>query len=95
MVGQERKHPALIWCVAYDMFADVRGEPSTYWRLVNENDSTFFAGTQYATITKHGKRWMLERFEGPNPVVTYHRSLKEAKALGLVQVRFNMAQRQA
>lgn len=94
MVGQERQHPALIWREAYDVLA-LPGGPTAYWELANENDERFFAGTHYATITRiNGKRWMLERFSGPDPVTTYHRTLKEAKALGLVEARFNIAQRQ-
>jgi len=94
MVGQERQHPALIWREAYDVLANL-DEPSRYWELV-QNDATFFGGVEHARIERVPRRqWRLTRFEGPNPVVTYHRSLKEAKALGLVQVRFNMAQGQA
>jgi hypothetical protein len=71
--------------------------PSAYWELV-EDKAHRFLPVQYATIRKMKDRvWMLSRWEpahitrDPRHILTYHRTLKEAKALGLVEVRFNLA----
>lgn len=100
MVGQERKHPALIWRETVDLAAQFGDRPSAYWELVEDKEHRFLP-VQYATIRKMKDRvWMLSRWE-PNHItrdnrhiLTYHKTLKEAKALGLVEVRFNIAQRQ-
>lgn len=101
MVSTQREHPALIWRETVDLAVQFRDRPSAYWELV-EDKAHKFLPVQYATIRKMKDRvWMLSRWE-PNHItldnrhiLTYHRSLKEAKALGLVQVRFNIAQRRA
>jgi hypothetical protein len=91
MVSQERQHPALIWREAYDVFGPHKGL-SVYWELT-EGGSGYFAGLQYATITRlDSRRWELSRFNKAVPIVTIHRTLKEAKALGLIETRFNLAQ---
>lgn len=92
MVGQERQRTHLIWREAFD-FED---EPS-YWELVRDTGDHFF-NVQYASIYKMGEgKWELRipllwiqdelRIEA-----TMHRTLKEAKAIGLVRVRFALAE---
>lgn len=97
MVSQERQHPALIWRESVDLAVQHGERPSAYWELVEDKDHKFLP-VQYATIRKVKDRcWMLGRWE-PRHIVraqqhifTYHRTLKEAKAVGLVTVRFNQA----
>lgn len=94
MVGQERKHPALIWREYVDLapVAALGPQVRACWELVHDQEDFFFA-VQYATIYKHGKRkWELRYFNGPHEIITYHKTLTEAKALGIVNVRFNQAQ---
>ena len=72
-------------------------QPDGYWELVKDGEKPF--AHQYARIHKKGKRkWELEIWKsrdilrGMEHVVTYHRSLTEAKAVGLVNVKFNQAE---
>ena len=97
MVSQERQHPALIWETAYDPFAP-SGEVTGWWTLTDRKFGGPF-GQEYARIDKiKDRQWMLTRWERPpltralRRVTTYHKTLKEAKALGLVEARFNIAQ---
>jgi hypothetical protein len=95
MVGQERQHSALIWREALSLVGDYK--LYAHWELVREGDEQFFA-RQYATIQKQGNRkWMLQIWAVPihdelRSNVTYHKTLREAKAMGIVNVRFNQAQ---
>ena len=97
MVSQERQHPALIWRTTHPVIVALGEQPDSYWELVKEGEPSF--AHQYATIRKKGKRkWELEIWRsrdilrGMERIVTYHRSLTEAKAVGLVNVKFNQAQ---
>lgn len=87
----------LIWRETYPVIVASGELPSGYWELVREDSKPF--AHQYARIRKQGKRvWELEIWtaadllRGMKRTVTYHRSLTEAKAVGLVNVRFNQAQ---
>jgi hypothetical protein len=80
-----------------DVLADKR-EPSVYWELVAEGSDQFFT-RQYGTIYKIAQRmWVLRYWEhgkftrDMREIVTYHRTLREAKAMGIVSVRFNQAE---
>lgn len=95
MVGQERQHPALIWRQGVDLLAGKGGSPYNYWELIRDTDSDdFFFAVQYATVYKVGNRkWELRYFAGGTEVITYHRTLYEAKAVGTVSIRFDQAEK--
>lgn len=91
MVGQERQRAPLIWRDALEIGEDFGA--SRYYELVREGDSSFFA-VQYAAIYKMAKnKWELRisRLTVHDEMlldVTYYKTLTEAKAVGIVKVRF-------
>ena len=93
MVGQERQRAPLIWRKAVSFGP----APTAYWELVREGASDF--ARPHALINKANKRlWVLEWWvpgsiaRGMRKEFTYHKTLREAKAVGIVNVRFNQAE---
>ncbi len=94
MVSQKRQHSALIWRQAHDVFATKSEPRRVCWELIRDSDfDDYFFAVQHATVYRLAKgKWELRYFEGSTEMVTYHKTLTEAKAVGFVNIRFNQAE---
>jgi hypothetical protein len=85
----------MVWRHAIDVWAE-NSKTLGYWELVSAGESSdnLWPSVQYATIDKADKRkYVLAIWDSEGmKAYTYHRTLKEAKAVGLVKVRFAQAE---